>query len=1117
LFFLFTPSGAFGQIHHQLAVTVHPRAHRISVVDEITLPEGAGGPLLFRLHQGLGPELPGAVATLRKIRPEDVGHPIRRDPTLRDRDVPLEYFAVDVPAATRSITLRYGGEIFHPIEQHGEEYARSFGVSPGLISAGGVFLSGSSSWYPHVADALLTFDLHVTLPKGWVSISQGRRAAHATHADHTQDSWVIDVSQEEIYLIAGPFTEYHQAAGSAEAMVFLRGPDAQLAQKYLDATAQYLDMYRELLGPYPYGKFALVENFWETGYGMPSFTLLGPTVIRFPFIVHSSYPHEILHNWWGNGVYVDYDDGNWAEGLTSYLADHLMKEQRGEGAEYRRAALQRYTDYVRAKRDFPLAAFRGRHSSVTEAVGYGKSLLLFHMLRRELGDADFTEGLRRFFRRYRFKIASFEDLGATFDEVSDQSLRAFFEQWVHRTGAPSLQVQEATATSHDGAYVLSVGIEQVQDGPPYRLRLPMAVHLVGTERAHQTDVVMETKRHRVTLQLPARPVRLDVDPEFDVFRRLDRNELPPAITQALGAERALVVLPSNAPEDLRQGYATVARAWQQGRVGELDIGLDNELTALPRDRSVWLFGWENRFRPVLETALTGYDFAVGKDAVRIDTVDLTRAEHAAVVLARLPANPEQALGWVATDNLAALPGLGRKLPHYGKYSYLGFVGDEPANVLKGQWPVVNSPMSVAVEQSDGKRVSPGTATLAPRPALAQLPAVFSAERIMRNIAYLAASDMAGRGLGTAELDRAAEYIAGQFRAAGLQAGGDVSGDYFQSWTAQIGTPPRTARLKNVSGVIPGTNPRWEGQSVVIGAHYDHLGRGWPDVHAGDEGKIHPGADDNASGVAVLLELARTLGDRWRPERSVVFVAFTGEEAGRLGSAYYVQHAKEHAAEKVMGMLNIDTVGRLGSRDLLVLGAGSAREWAHIFRGAGFVTGVPVKAITDDFGSSDQASFIEAGVPAVQLFAGPHPDVHRPTDTTDQIDTAGLVRTAAVLKEAVEYLASRAEPLTSTLAPTGEVTRQHGPASPRRRVVLGTVPDFAYTGKGMRLSGVSPGTPAAEVGLQEGDVIVQLNDASISNLRDVSDVLRALQAGDKVTIRIVRDGSERVVSTTVVER
>src|SRR5258707_15462104 len=136
--------------------------------------------------------------------------------------------------------------------------------------------------------------------------------------------------------MAAPFSEYSRDAGGVKAMAFLRKPDKALADRYLDATAQYLEMYRGLLGPYPYSKFALVENFWETGYGMPSFTLLGEQVIRFPFILHSSYPHELLHNWWGNGVFVDLAGGKWCVGLTAFLPDPPIAEQRDPVADHLR-------------------------------------------------------------------------------------------------------------------------------------------------------------------------------------------------------------------------------------------------------------------------------------------------------------------------------------------------------------------------------------------------------------------------------------------------------------------------------------------------------------------------------------------------------------------------------------------------------------------------------------------------------------------------------------------------------------------------------------------------------------------------------------------------------------
>jgi hypothetical protein len=932
---------------------------------------------------------------------------------------------------------------------------------------------------------------------------------------------VADTPQEEIYLISSEFTEYSQAAGAVEAMAFLRNPDPQLAQKYLDTTAQYLEMYRKLLGPYPYSKFALVENFWETGYGMPSFTLLGPRVIRFPFILHSSYPHEILHNWWGNGVYTDYEKGNWAEGLTTYLADHLIKEQRGASVEYRRSVLQKYTNYVTANKDkdFPLTEFRSRHSAVTEAVGYGKTMMLFHMLRQQLGDQAFIKALHKFYRKYKFKVASFDDVETVFNNVTDDPLGPLFEQWVKRTGSPSLRVRQAVAKPKGDGYVLSAIIEQTQDAEPYHLKLPIAVHMEGVANAFQTSIDVNAKQYQLELNFPMRPVRLDVDPEFDLFRTLDHNESPPALSQVFGAEQVLVVLPASASESIRLGYQKLAKGWQRGRAVNMEIKLDNEMDELPTDRAVWLFGWKNRFRPIFNNALSDYDYAKKESGVSIEDTEMKRDRHSVVIMGRHPSNSAHALAWLATDNVAAMPGLGRKLPHYNKYSYLGFTGDEPDNVFKGQWPVVNSPMSIAISQEDGKEVEQTIARLAQRSALAQLPPVFSEARMLKDIEYLASDELAGRGLGTEGLDKAADYIARQFLDAGLQPCGDGLDDYFQIWTEKVDMPDRdVVTIKNVVGILPGTNPEFDGQSVVIGAHYDSHGLGWPDVLKGNEGKIHPGADDNASGISVLLEFARLVGKKWQPERTIIFVAFSAEEAGKLGSLHYIRQAKKFPIPKTMAMVNLDTVGQLGQDALTIFGNYSAREWVHIFRGAGYVTGVPIKQSALDTGNGDEKSFIDAGVPAVHFFSGARDNYHRPTDTVDRIDTAGLVKTAAVLKETVEYLAARPEPLTSTLTVAKESSaQQKEQPHKKRRVVLGTIPAYDYTGKGVRLDGVTTGSPADKAGLQKGDIIVRIGETVIEDLESFSDLLKTLQAGSEIKIVFMRDGTEHSVTTKVIER
>ena len=1093
--FLLGLSPLRAEVEQRLEVTLEPDAQRLEARVRVDLPAPAEGPLRLRLHAGLEPRVLDAGASL--------GRTARLEAA-----VPLQEYRLRLSPGARAFTLEYAGRIHHPVQQRGAEYARSFGVSPGLIDTQGIFLAGSSGWYPDLDQGLAGFELQLRLPADWRSVSQGRRSGEQALAGERVETWRSDTPQEEIYLIAAPYSEYSRPAGPAEAMVFLRQPDPALAGRYLDATAQYLALYQSLIGPYPYAKFALVENFWDTGYGMPSFTLLGPRVIRLPFILHSSYPHEILHNWWGNGVFVDYASGNWSEGLTSYLADHLIQEQRGRGAEYRRGSLQKYADHVRGGRDFPLTEFRARHSSATQAVGYGKALMLFHMLRRELGDAAFVDGLRRFYRERQFRVSGYADLERSFSAAAGRPLDGFFRPWLERTGAPALRLVDARAEADGDGYRLSARIEQTQSGPPYRLRLPLAVTLEGREQAYQAAVEIDRRRQEIELELPARPLHLAVDPEFDLFRRLDRREIPPALSQAFGAERALVLLPSSAPRGRLAGYRALAESWQRGR--QLEIRLDRDFERLPADRAVWLFGWDNRFRPQLTQALVGYPFVDQGDRVEIAGETLARGERSLVAVARHPDNPEQALAWVAADNLAALPGLGRKLPHYGKYSYLAFAGDAPENRLKGQWPVPDSPLALALTDT---QVTP--APLPPRAPLAEPPPGFSEQRLRADVEALSAPEMDGRGLGTPGLERAADYLAGQFAAAGLQPGGG-DGGWFQRWRVRTGPNGKELELRNLIGLVPGSRPDLVGQSLVIGAHYDHLGFGWPDVHQEDAGQRHPGADDNASGLALLLELARHFAAR-EPERTLVFVAFSGEEAGRLGSRHYIQAGGEYPADQAIAMLNLDTVGRLEGRELLVLGTGSAREWPHIFRGAGYVAGLEVKAVGDDLGASDQRSFLEAGVPAVQLFSGPHPDYHRASDRADKLDYPGLLKTAALLSEVVGYLAARPEPLLSQLGSGAAASAPTTPGGEGRKVSLGTVPDFTYPGPGVRLSGVGAGSPADRAGLREGDVLLAIDAVELADLRAFAQALRALSPGQRVGLRFVRDGGERTGEAELVAR
>jgi hypothetical protein len=361
------------------------------------------------------------------------------------------------------------------------------------------------------------------------------------------------------------------------------------------------------------------------------------------------------------------------------------------------------------------------------------------------------------------------------------------------------------------------------------------------------------------------------------------------------------------------------------------------------------------------------------------------------------------------------------------------------------------------------------------------------------------------------------------KAAGLAPAGDDAG-FFQRFRVEKTAAGAPADVVNVVGILPGSDAAWKDESVVVVAHYDHLGTGWPDARKEFAGQSHPGADDNASGVAVLLELARAMKDE-KPRRTVVFLAVTGEEAGRLGSKRWVAGPSSRDARKTLAAVNLDTVGRLGAGKLQVLGTGTAGEWIHAVRGASWVTGVETKAVPETLESSDHVSFVEAGIPAVQLFTGPHVDYHRPSDTAEKVDVPGLAKVAAVAKELASWLAGREQPLSVSIpkkdgAPAVAAAAPAPPGgapSQGRRVSFGTMPDFGFEGPGVKVEAVVPGSPAEKAGVKPGDVVLKLDGKDVANLRDFSEKLKGAQPGQAVKATLRRDGKELEVVVTLVER
>src|SRR5258706_5820349 len=323
--------------------------------------------------------------------------------------------------------------------------------------------------------------------------------------------------------------------------------------------------------------------------------------------------------------------------------------------------------------------------------------------------------------------------------------------------------------------------------------------------------------------------------------------------------------------------------------------------------------------------------------------------------------------------------------------------------------------------------------------------------------------------------------------------------------------PHKARTANVIGVLPGADPALNTEALVIGAHYDHLGMGGSGSLDAGASAIHPGADDNASGVAAVLELARRLApERAALKRSVLFLPFGAEEEGTLGSLPFTKEPTL-ALEKIVAMLNLDMVGRLQNETLQGHGCGTSPAWKPPVASASAAAKLTVKPRDQGYGPSDQSPFYAAGKPVLFFFTGTHSDYHRPSDTADKIDAAGeerVVRLVAFVAESI--LESKARPQFTPVAGDKKPFPE-GPGAIRSWA--GTIPDYSEDAGGLKLSGVWPGSPAEKAGLKRGDVIVRFAERPISNIYDYTYALQDHKAGERVTITVKRSENGKTRDVT----
>ena len=547
------------------------------------------------------------------------------------------------------------------------DHRQTLGRPVAVSGESGTFLPDGSDWYPRVAGQLARYKVSIELPPGQKGLVAGRLVEESDSEQGYRAVFEFSQPAEGIDLMAGPYvvdTQMHQNIKQkpVQLRTYFHPHIGKLSKDYLDAVKGYLARYESEIGEYPYSEFSVVSSPTPTGFGMPALTYLGVDVLQLPFIRHTSLGHEVLHNWWGNGVYPDYRSGNWSEGLTTFMADYAYKEQESDAAA-REMRLGWLRDFAALQpgQDAPLTAFTSRTHGASKIVGYNKAAMFFFMLRDQLGEAVFQRVLQGLWATRRFQITSWKEVQKISEMVSGQSLEPFFTQWLNRSGAPAVEIAEVKNSAAGSGYNLSITLQQAE--PAYQLQVPVAVETQQGGAIHRLD--LQQARQTFTLKLADKPLAVSLDPDLRLFRQLGPGEAPPILRQVMVNAATQTVLLS-AQAETRKIAETLAAKLQDRKL-EI-IAPDDPLSAAPAlviglqaEVDAWLAAQKLPARP---------DETGNKGSAQVWTV--TRTDGASLAI-------------VSAQDAASLEALIRPLPHYGRQSYLVFDGRQA--IERGVWPM----------------------------------------------------------------------------------------------------------------------------------------------------------------------------------------------------------------------------------------------------------------------------------------------------------------------------------------------------------------------------------------------------------------------------------------------
>ncbi|UCD37756.1 MAG: hypothetical protein JSW54_13200 [Fidelibacterota bacterium] len=641
-------------IQHDLGLTLDPTTSQLTAVD--VFQASYQGKLEFQL---------GTDFTITNLQVDGKTRKVKAKSQVSGEDgVQLTLYRISLPFKKKGqveVRVEYAGRRAEDTGQASfsrEKIAMSISAT---ISEEGVFLAPSGGFYPRADEQLSLFKTKIHLPPGWDAVSEGDRTVVSKTDQASQLAYQTAHPVDGIFVSAATWDVNRKRVGGVDFYTFFFPEDTSLARQYLDMSIRYVNMYSRMISPYPFSKFAVVENFFPTGYGMPSYTVLGRSVVRLPFIVHTSLGHEVLHNWWGNSVYIG-EGGNWCEGLTTYQADYLYKlnSSEAEARQYRKDILKDYTVYVEQGNDFPPSQFTSRSDMSTRAVGYGKVAMIFHMLEDHIGREAFMAALQDVVSRHQWTETGYADLFQAFERASGKKLDDFMAAWVQAPDAPLLELIPT-----NDAFVIR------QTGTVKPLWIPVRLTYSSGEQVSQ---VVYSNQEAVEVK----PESLDdlqelaVDPDYHLMRRLADSELDATLRDILNEKEFVFVVPKKTPE-----WKAIARSYRKAFAEDTSVVLLTPGEPLDSSAVIYLGTIPANAGP----RIFNLTFQVGGrifDAGEFTYVWAFKQENGF---------PGLIIYCLFPEGIKPLPA---KLPHYGKYGYLVFT--RGLNKLKGNHEAPASPL-----------------------------------------------------------------------------------------------------------------------------------------------------------------------------------------------------------------------------------------------------------------------------------------------------------------------------------------------------------------------------------------------------------------------------------------